>query len=169
LLPVQLWLIPQYLLRPSFLYRSLPNPDLYITAFLFLSSIPLPSSFFLPFHLSFASYFPVTRCRHISTMKITSAVAFFSLLASGQATGAVCLNSYSVPLVHILTRITFSTGAPTNSTPARVDRLTSVMTTRTRVSAGLTSLLALSPTMVASPSLVSLAAMASVPALASVV
>ena len=101
-------------------------------------------------------------------MKVTSAIAFFSLLASGQATGAVCLNPYHVAVGIHPDSNTSSSGAPTNSTPARVDRLTSVMTTRARVSAGLTSRLALSPTMVASPSLVSLVAMASVPASASV-
>lgn len=101
-------------------------------------------------------------------MKVTSAIAFFSLLASGQATGTVCLNSYLVVFDIHPNLSAYSTGAPRNTTPARVDRLTSVMTTRARASAGLTSLLAPSPSMAASPSLVSLAAMALVLALASV-
>lgn len=62
----------------------------------------------------------------------------------------------------------FSPGAPRNATLARVDRLTSVTTPSKRASAGLISLLALSPAMVAFPFRVSLAAMASVLALASV-
>lgn len=102
-------------------------------------------------------------------MKVTSAIAFFSLLASGQATGSVYLNSHPVIFDIHSNSDRFSTGDPRNTTPARVDRLTSVTSTRARASAGLTSLLVLSPSMVASPSLVSLAAMDLVLALASVV
>lgn len=101
-------------------------------------------------------------------MKVTSAIAFFSLLASGQATGAVGLNSCLSIFDRYPNANYLSTGALTDTIPVREDRLTSVTPIRSRASAGLTSLLALSPSMVAFPSLVSLVAMASVLALASV-
>jgi hypothetical protein len=98
-------------------------------------------------------------------MKVSSAIAFFSLVASGQATVSLDM---ILSRSNILTLISLSTGALRSATPAREGRPTSVTITRKRVSAGLISLLVLSQAMAASTSPVSHVAMDLAPALASV-
>lgn len=100
-------------------------------------------------------------------MKVASAITFFSLLASSQATGSVRL-SMIPPKIKLLTPLFYSTGALRSVTRTLEDRQTSVTITSKRASAGLISLLARSQATAASPSPVSPAAMALDLALASV-